>query len=139
MILVVQQQSMSSSSDIMNLHGVRKRCQPPEFSKSFLQMLSINLLSGLVSIASWLVQENPKEWTDQETLLLLEGLELYGDNWAETAEHVGTKSQVCVDLWTSVQYCISRQRDGIARSLEAFHGSLHHACACEHHLCQRQE
>ncbi|CAL8469788.1 g9330 [Coccomyxa elongata] len=38
--------------------------------------------------------ENPKEWTDQETLLLLEGLELYGDNWAETAEHVGTKSQV---------------------------------------------
>ena len=33
-------------------------------------------------------------WTDQDTLLLLEGLELFGDNWAEVADHVGTKSQV---------------------------------------------
>ncbi|KAG2493874.1 hypothetical protein HYH03_007812 [Edaphochlamys debaryana] len=33
-------------------------------------------------------------WSQQETLLLLEGLEMYGDNWAEVAEHVGTKSQV---------------------------------------------
>ena len=35
-----------------------------------------------------------QEWTDQETLLLLEGLELFKENWAEIAEHVGTKSQV---------------------------------------------
>lgn len=36
-------------------------------------------------------------WSDQETLLLLEALELYGERWAEVAEHVGTKSQVdCV-------------------------------------------
>ncbi|KAK9830209.1 hypothetical protein WJX72_010310 [[Myrmecia] bisecta] len=34
------------------------------------------------------------DWTDQETLLLLEGLEIYGDNWGEIAEHVGTKSQL---------------------------------------------
>lgn len=33
-------------------------------------------------------------WTDQELLLLLEGIELYGDSWADIAEHVGTKSQV---------------------------------------------
>ena len=39
-------------------------------------------------------QESPGDWSDQETLLLLEGLELYGDNWAEIAEHVGTRSQV---------------------------------------------
>lgn len=32
-------------------------------------------------------------WTDQETLLLLEGLEMYGDNWTEIAEHVATKSK----------------------------------------------
>lgn len=32
-------------------------------------------------------------WTDQETLLLLEALELYGDNWNEIAEHVATKSK----------------------------------------------
>ncbi|XP_073099674.1 SWI/SNF complex subunit SWI3C homolog isoform X1 [Elaeis guineensis] len=32
-------------------------------------------------------------WTDQETLLLLEALEKYHDNWNEIAEHVGTKSK----------------------------------------------
>ncbi|GBG77115.1 hypothetical protein CBR_g23440 [Chara braunii] len=37
---------------------------------------------------------NSDEWTDQETLLLLEALELYaGDNWHEIAEHVGTKTK----------------------------------------------
>lgn len=34
------------------------------------------------------------QWKDLETLLLLEGIELYGDNWADIAAHVGTKSQV---------------------------------------------
>ena len=33
------------------------------------------------------------QWTDQETLLLLEGLEMYTDDWDRIAEHVGTKSQ----------------------------------------------
>ena len=32
-------------------------------------------------------------WTDQETLLLLEALEMYEDNWNEIAEHVATKSK----------------------------------------------
>ena len=33
----------------------------------------------------------------QETLLLLEGLEMYSDKWTEVAEHVGTKSALdCV-------------------------------------------
>ncbi|KAL2893210.1 SWI/SNF complex subunit SWI3C [Bienertia sinuspersici] len=32
-------------------------------------------------------------WTDQETLLLLEAVEIYSDNWNEIAEHVGTKSK----------------------------------------------
>ncbi|KAF9620312.1 hypothetical protein IFM89_011047 [Coptis chinensis] len=32
-------------------------------------------------------------WTDQETLLLLEALELFGENWSEIAEHVATKSK----------------------------------------------
>ena len=33
------------------------------------------------------------KWTDQETLLLLETLELYKENWNKIAEHVGTKSK----------------------------------------------
>ncbi|KAJ9567865.1 hypothetical protein OSB04_003831 [Centaurea solstitialis] len=32
-------------------------------------------------------------WTNQETLLLLEGMELFNENWIEIAEHVGTKSK----------------------------------------------
>ncbi|KAL9672457.1 hypothetical protein QQ045_028707 [Rhodiola kirilowii] len=32
-------------------------------------------------------------WTDQETLLLLEALELYKENWNEIAEHVATKTR----------------------------------------------
>ena len=32
-------------------------------------------------------------WTDQETLLLLEAVEIYPENWNEIAEHVGTKSK----------------------------------------------
>jgi hypothetical protein len=33
------------------------------------------------------------DWTDQETLLLLEGIEKYGENWDKVAEHVATKSR----------------------------------------------
>jgi SWI/SNF related-matrix-associated actin-dependent regulator of chromatin subfamily C len=33
------------------------------------------------------------KWTDQETLLLLEALELYKENWNESAEHVATKTK----------------------------------------------
>lgn len=32
-------------------------------------------------------------WTDQETLLLLEGMQLYNEKWNQIAEHVGTKSK----------------------------------------------
>ncbi|WOK92280.1 hypothetical protein Cni_G00971 [Canna indica] len=32
-------------------------------------------------------------WSDQETLLLLEALELFGENWNEIAEHVATKTK----------------------------------------------
>lgn len=32
-------------------------------------------------------------WTDQETLLLLEAVEIYNENWSEIADHVGTKSK----------------------------------------------
>ncbi|XP_055377454.1 SWI/SNF complex subunit SMARCC2-like [Condylostylus longicornis] len=34
-----------------------------------------------------------REWTDQETLLLLEGLEMYKDDWNKVCEHVGSRTQ----------------------------------------------
>ena len=40
------------------------------------------------------MQTQPQDWSDQETLLLLEGLELHKDRWGDIADHVGTKSQV---------------------------------------------
>eukprot|EP00967_Tisochrysis_lutea_P136953 scaffold244981_cov19-Tisochrysis_lutea.AAC.1 len=33
-------------------------------------------------------------WTPSETLLLLEGIELFGEEWAAVAEHVGEKMPV---------------------------------------------
>ncbi|KAJ3055384.1 hypothetical protein HK097_010660, partial [Rhizophlyctis rosea] len=32
-------------------------------------------------------------WTDQEDLLLLEGLEMYGEDWGRVSEHVGTRGR----------------------------------------------
>ncbi|TRY54947.1 hypothetical protein DNTS_020712 [Danionella cerebrum] len=34
-----------------------------------------------------------RDWTDQETLLLLEGLEMYKDDWNKVSEHVGSRTQ----------------------------------------------
>jgi SWI/SNF related-matrix-associated actin-dependent regulator of chromatin subfamily C len=37
------------------------------------------------------------DWSDQETLLLLEGVEMYDDDWSKIEEHVGTRTaQQCV-------------------------------------------
>ncbi|XP_067359219.1 SWI/SNF complex subunit SMARCC1b isoform X3 [Channa argus] len=34
-----------------------------------------------------------REWTEQETLLLLEALEVYKDDWNKVSEHVGSRTQ----------------------------------------------
>merc|ERR1711962_1468345 len=34
-----------------------------------------------------------RDWTDQETLLLLEGLEMYKDDWNKVSEHVESRTQ----------------------------------------------
>lgn len=34
-----------------------------------------------------------REWTDQETVLLLEALEMYKDDWNKVCEHVGSRTQ----------------------------------------------
>ncbi|KAG7089670.1 hypothetical protein E1B28_011330 [Marasmius oreades] len=37
------------------------------------------------------------DWTDQELLLLLEGVEMYDDDWGKVEEHVGTRTaQQCI-------------------------------------------
>ncbi|KAI5583441.1 hypothetical protein BDE02_06G014700 [Populus trichocarpa] len=44
------------------------------------------------------------DWNADEEILLLEGIEMYGlGNWAEIAEHVGTKSKdTCIEHYNSV-------------------------------------
>ncbi|KAJ8770441.1 hypothetical protein K2173_017932 [Erythroxylum novogranatense] len=44
------------------------------------------------------------DWNADDEILLLEGIEMYGlGNWAEVAEHVGTKSkELCIEHYTNV-------------------------------------
>lgn len=37
------------------------------------------------------MQGSKEEWSQQETLLLLEGIQVYGEAWPKVAAHVGTK------------------------------------------------
>ena len=44
-----------------------------------------------------------EEWSDQEVLLLLEGIEMYDDDWSAIEDHVGTRSaQQCVRKFLSL-------------------------------------
>ncbi|XP_058097465.1 SWI/SNF complex subunit SWI3C homolog isoform X2 [Magnolia sinica] len=53
-------------------------------------------------------------WTDQETLLLLEALEIFGDNWNDIAEHVATKSKAqCI-----LQFIRLPMEDGLLDNIE---------------------
>lgn len=40
-----------------------------------------------------IIPDRDAPWTDTETLLLLEGLEMFDDDWASIADHVGTRSR----------------------------------------------
>ncbi|CDP10951.1 unnamed protein product [Coffea canephora] len=53
---------------------------------SSLDFVKVNSMKGYAGL-------DGESWTDQETLLLLEGMQLYNENWNEIAEHVGTKSK----------------------------------------------
>lgn len=41
----------------------------------------------------YLSTDRDREWTDQETLLLLEAMELYDDDWNAIADHVGSRTR----------------------------------------------
>lgn len=68
-----------------------------------------------------------ENWTDQETLLLLEAIELYNENWNEITEHVGSKSKAqCIIhfLRLSVEDGLLENVDvpGVSLSSNASHG-----------------
>ncbi|XP_072317390.1 SWI/SNF complex subunit SMARCC1 isoform X2 [Eucyclogobius newberryi] len=63
--------------------------------KEKIDLQNFNLRSDLYA------KKNPKskgstttrEWTEQETLLLLEALEMFKDDWNKVSEHVGSRTQ----------------------------------------------
>jgi len=56
-----------------------------------------NLFSGdfvrFDSTSTYKKKEEGSEWSDQETLLLLEGMEMFGDDWDRISEHVATRTR----------------------------------------------
>ncbi|KAF8574530.1 SWIRM-domain-containing protein [Ramaria rubella] len=54
------------------------------FSGDFVKLTSANASASLSS--------DDDEWSDQEVLLLLEGVEMFDDDWTAIEEHVGTRS-----------------------------------------------
>ncbi|XWS15153.1 hypothetical protein CRYUN_Cryun35bG0069800 [Craigia yunnanensis] len=55
-----------------------------------------------------------ESWSDQETLLLLEAMEIYNENWNEIAEHIGTKSKAqCI-----LHFLRLPMEDGLLENME---------------------
>ncbi|KAF9077581.1 SWIRM domain-containing protein [Rhodocollybia butyracea] len=64
-----------------------------------------NMFSGdFVKLSSAAVHgSTDDDWTDQEVLLLLEGVEMYDDDWSKVQEHVGTRtSQQCIQKFIAL-------------------------------------
>lgn len=54
----------------------------------------VSLHSGdFVKMSSTPMGSPGQAWSDQETLLLLEGLEMYDEDWSKIANHVGTRTR----------------------------------------------
>lgn len=63
------------------------------FSGDFVKLTNAATVSGNQHAAA----NGGDAWTDQELLLLLEGVEMYDDDWSAIEEHVGTRSaQQCI-------------------------------------------
>ena len=43
-----------------------------------------------------LMKKSGNNWDDQHTLLLLEGIEMFDDDWAKVADHVGKSRDECI-------------------------------------------
>ena len=85
-------------------------------------------------------QVQAQGWSDQELLLLLEGVELYGDNWADIAEHVGTKSQVRVEAVAALpapvqSHCCDAQAESPNQQAESGGGTTSHMDSLGNLLC----
>lgn len=66
------------------------------------------------------LENDSDKWTDEETLLLLEGIEKYNDNWDDIAGHVATKSKAqCIYHFIRLPV-----EDGLLENVEVPNGSV---------------
>ncbi|KAI0332796.1 Smarcc1 protein [Cubamyces sp. BRFM 1775] len=64
------------------------------YSGDFVKLTSATGANGVHQAAGTAADD---DWTDQEVLLLLEGVEMYDDDWSAIEEHVGTRTaQQCI-------------------------------------------
>lgn len=64
------------------------------FSGDFVKLTAVSSVGGVRHGSGSGVDD---DWTDQEILLLLEGVEMYDDDWSAIEEHVGSRSaQQCI-------------------------------------------
>ncbi|KAI8976689.1 Smarcc1 protein [Trametes punicea] len=64
------------------------------YSGDFVKLTSAQSANGVHQAAGTGADD---DWTDQEILLLLEGVEMYEDDWSAIEEHVGTRTaQQCI-------------------------------------------
>lgn len=65
------------------------------FSGDFVKLMQSHGVNGVRHGAGSASTED--DWTDQEVLLLLEGVEMYDDDWSAIEDHVGSRSaQQCI-------------------------------------------
>jgi SWI/SNF related-matrix-associated actin-dependent regulator of chromatin subfamily C len=91
-----------------------------------------NLFSGdfvrFESASTYRVKEEESAWSDQETLLLLEGMEMFGDDWDRISEHVASRSrEECISHFLQLpiedEYLINEGGLGINGSSTSAAGS----------------
>ncbi|CAH1775427.1 unnamed protein product, partial [Owenia fusiformis] len=83
----------SAAKQIMDMSGgTRKDEESDEKKHSSTFGLKTDIYSKK-ALSDKSAATRSKEWTDQETLLLLEALEMYKDDWNKVCEHVGSRTQ----------------------------------------------
>uniref|UniRef100_A0A8U8CCD0 Uncharacterized protein n=1 Tax=Geospiza parvula TaxID=87175 RepID=A0A8U8CCD0_GEOPR len=86
----IPQQPSSASQQMLNFpdKGKEKPADMQNFGLRTDMYTKKNVPSKSKAAAS-----ATREWTEQETLLLLEALEMYKDDWNKVSEHVGSRTQ----------------------------------------------
>ena len=78
-------------------------CQPCYLDGRFPSTMFSGDFVKLTSSVNGVGHGTSDDWSDQEVLLLLEGIEMYDDDWSLIEEHVGTRSaQQCIQKFLAL-------------------------------------